>query len=918
MGDGDNRFFAVDALDLDCFCFTRLLGCTLQNDCGNGVGAVFVHLKVVDVALFQQVDRLLFACRRDAHLQFLFAGQIGIHLHLNVLALGKGVVRHRDGNDRFFHCRRRCRNGCADHHLLRFAFIACLIHSGDGIVDVFLCNKGVGAVSVLLNCFSIDFYSGSCIGRRNHRDAADSRNSIVCLEGNGRSLCCDGSQGWRALIHTNSQLHLCFVARCITCGDFIDDCTFFIGNKLVNVGSGNVFYAESLFFTLYLYLYALHADVVGDGQTNQVIFFIPLRTIDAVFFCQSDDRRLCIGLGAAFEIYLILVVDIACVVGDQDGVAALFVCYKAVLSVAAGCQCGGDVIAAHCYRLDTGKSICRLEGQRIVAWLDCCDRRHGFVDAHSVDTSRLAAARAAVGKEVIVPLTFILYSQGSVGQLLTVSPRSWFFIWHPCRTVIGINLSAAAVAGQGKDNILIGPAAVWIALVTCVDIDSRSRDGVAIYLDPEAGLGIIISSAGAGHRHFGGSCAHCLQNDGVIPTGAYLDHAAVGGGNINRAGIGAHVDDSLAASADDLIVDAADVHGIPVASAFTSAAAAAISINSHLEGGALGGITRAGSGHLDGGGAGFDGAHLQLEAVCGHLCHVAVGVGQLDAAGVGVDADVAHTALLHLLVRDARQLQFAAGGILDHNLKGNGPAGVTRAGGGHLDGRSARFYAGHGDVALGIGVGHLCHAGVAGRDLQRAAVVVDAHNLLFPDVQILVGDAVQRYLFVAAARAGVGIRTGVGASAGRCTSSGSFHIQRSCIVVDTVTVAVQAVDLSIAVQLGRCIGVSIVDDGIVVVHHLTGGDGFQPVELEVAQGQGGALRRVDRHIGKAAAAAVQSAFLQNGAAFDADRRQLGVTGSKYPCSLLAVYHQSCCVNVVQFDPIGTAVDVQRSFDVHIF
>ena len=916
MGDGDDRFFAVDALDLDCLCCTRLLGCTLQNDCGDGVGTVFVHLKVIDVALFQQVDRLLFACRRDAHLQFLCAGHIGIHLCLDDFALGKGVVQRCDGNDRFFHCRRRCRSGCADHHLLRFASIACLIHSGDGVVDIFLCNKGVGAVSVLLNCFSIDLHSGSCIVRRNHKDVADSRNRIVCLEGNGRSLCCDGSQGWRALIHTNSQRHLCFVARCITCGDFIADCAFFIGNKLVNVGAANVFYAESLSCTLYLYLYALHADVVSDGQANQLIFFVPCRTIDAVFFCHSDDWRLCIGLGAAFEIYLILVVDIACVVGDQDGVAALFVCYETVFSVAAGCQCGGDVIAAHRYRLDTGKSICHLEGQCIVFCIDCFDCRHGFVDAHSVDTGRLAGARAAVGKEVIVSLIFIFYGQCSVGQLLAISPRSRFFIWHLCRTVIGINLSAAAVAGQGKGHILIGPAAVWIALAACVDIDGRSRDAAAVYIHPKADLGIIISSAGAGHRHFGGSCTHCLQNDGVVPAGAYLDHAAVGGGNINRTGIGAHVDDSFAASAENLVVDAADVHGIPVASAFTSAAAAAVSINSHLEGSALGGIARAESGHLDGGGAGFDGAHLQLEAVCGHLCYVAVGVGQLDAAGVGVDADVAHTAFLHFLVRDARQLQFAAGGILDHNLKGNGPAGVTRAGGGHLDGRSARFYSGHGDVALGIGIGHLCHAGIAGRNLQRAAVVVDAHDLLFPDVQILVGDAVQRHLFVGAARAGTG--AGIGTSAWRCASSGSFYIQRSCIVVDPIAVAVQTVDLSIAVQLGRRIGVSIVDDGIVVIHHLTGGNGFELVELEVAQGQGGSLRRVDCHIGKAAAAAVQSAFLQDGAAFDADGGQLGVARSKHPRGLLAVYHQRSCIDVVQFDPIGAAVDVQRSFDVHIF
>ena len=770
----------------------------------------------------------------------------------------------------------------------------------------------------MLNCFPFDLHSGSCIVRRNHKDTADSRNRIVCLEGNGRSLCCDGSQGWRALIHTNSQLHLCFVARCITCGDFIDDCAFFIGNKLVNVGAANVLYAESLFCTLYLYLYALHADVVGDGQANQFIFFVPCRTIDAVFFCHSDDWRLCIGLGAAFEIYLILVVDIACVVGDQDSVVSCFVCYETVFSVAAGCQCGGDVIAAHRYRLDTGKSICHLEGQCIVACIDCCDRRHGFVDAHGVDTGRLAAARAAVGKEVIVSLTFSFYGQCSVGQLLAISPGSRFFIWHLCRTVIGINLSAAAVAGQGKGHILIGPAAVWIALAACVDIDGRSRDGVAIYLDPEAGFGVIISSAGAGHRHFGGSCAHCLQNDDVVPAGAYLDHAAVGGGNINRTGIGAHIDDSLAASAEDLVVNAADVHGIPVASAFTSAAAAAVSINSHLESGALGGIARAGSGHLDGGGAGFDGAHLQLEAVCGHLCYVAVGVGQLDAAGVGVDADVAHTAFLHFLVRDARQLQFAAGGILDHNLKGNGPAGVTRAGGGHFDGRSARFYAGHGDVALGIGIGHLCHAGVAGCNLQRAAVVVDAHDFLFPDVQILVGNAVQGHLFVGAARAGTGAGAGIGTSAGRCVSSGRFYIQRSCVVVDPVALAVQTVDLSIAVQLGRCIGVSIVDDGIVVVHHLTGGNGFELVEFEVAQGQGGSLRCVDRHVGKAAAAAVQSAFLQNGAAFDADGGQFGVAGSKHPCGLLAVYHQRCCIDVVEFDPIGATVDVQRSFNVHIF
>ena len=110
----------------------------------------------------------------------------------------------------------------------------------------------------------------------------------------------------------------------------------------------------------------------------------------------------------------------------RDSVVSCFVCYETVFSVAAGCQCGGDVIAAHRYRLDTGKSICHLEGQCIVACIDCCDRRHGFVDAHGVDTGRLAAARAAVGKEVIVSLTFSFYGQCSVGQLLAISPEAGF------------------------------------------------------------------------------------------------------------------------------------------------------------------------------------------------------------------------------------------------------------------------------------------------------------------------------------------------------------------------------------------------------------------------------------------------------------------------------------------------------------
>ena len=129
-------------------------------------------------------------------------------------------------------------------------------------------------------------------------------------------------------------------------------------------------------------------------------------------------------------------------------------------------------------------------------------------------------------------------------------------------------------------------------------------------------------------------------------------------------------------------------------------------------------------------------------------------------------------------------------------------------------------------MALGGGVGHLRHAGVAGGDPQRAAVVVDADNLLFADVQILVGDVVQRDLLGLVGRSGA---AGVDSLGRGGIAAPGLDIQGLSVVVNPVAVAVQAVDLPVAEQVGGGVGVDVVDDGVVVIHDVAVGAGGQEV-----------------------------------------------------------------------------------------
>ena len=128
-------------------------------------------------------------------------------------------------------------------------------------------------------------------------------------------------------------------------------------------------------------------------------------------------------------------------------------------------------------------------------------------------------------------------------------------------------------------------------------------------------------------------------------------------------------------------------------------------------------------------------------------------------------------------------------------------------------------------MALGGAVGNLCNTRVAGCYLQRAAVVVDTYDLGVTDIQILVVDIIQCYLLILAARAG--IRTARGSALGRgCITSASFDIQWFCIVINAVTVTIQTIDLSIAIQFGRRISVSIVYDCIAIIDNVTICNGF--------------------------------------------------------------------------------------------
>ena len=163
--------------------------------------------------------------------------------------------------------------------------------------------------------------------------------------------------------------------------------------------------------------------------------------------------------------------------------------------------------------------------------------------------------------------------------------------------------------------------------------------------------------------------------------------------------------------------------------------------------------------------------------------------------------------------------------ILYNNVKGDCAACVAGTGRSNLNCCFTRFESGHSDMALGGAVGNLCNTRVAGCYFQRAAVVVDTNDLGITDIQILVVDVIQCYLLILTARAR--IRTARGSTLGRgCITSASFDIQWFCIVINAVTVTIQTIDLSIAIQFGRRISVSIVYDCIAVIDNVTICNGF--------------------------------------------------------------------------------------------
>ena len=163
--------------------------------------------------------------------------------------------------------------------------------------------------------------------------------------------------------------------------------------------------------------------------------------------------------------------------------------------------------------------------------------------------------------------------------------------------------------------------------------------------------------------------------------------------------------------------------------------------------------------------------------------------------------------------------------ILYNNVKGDCAACVAGTGRSNLNCCFTWFESGHSDMALGGAVGNLCNTRVAGCYFQRAAVVVDTNDLGITDIQILVVNVIQCYLLILTARAR--IRTARGSTLGRgCITSASFDIQWFCIVINAVTVTIQTIDLSIAIQFGRRISVSIVYDCIAVIDNVTICNGF--------------------------------------------------------------------------------------------
>ena len=389
-----------------------------------------------------------------------------------------------------------------------------------------------------------------------------------------------------------------------------------------------------------------------------------------------------------------------------------------------------------------------------------------------------------------------------------------------CRTFIGVSSAVGTVTGQDKLDVLIGPASVWIAAaIWIVHIDGRCRNGVAVDIDTECGSRRGIASAGSNHHDGCAAWADRFNNQCIVAADTNLGNLFIVADCLQRGAVGSDIDHTLTALVHNLAVDPVDGNGI---------AAGGWLADSYLEAGRFGRITSAGGCHFDRCCTGCLGADAQLEAVGGDIRHIGIGIGDADPAGIGVDRDIAGVSFVHCLIGNAAQLDAGRTTLFNDNVKRDGAAGITRPRGGDLDGRLTCFEAGHGDSALGGAVGHLGNRRIVGGHPQRTAVVVDRNNVGISDVEILVADIVQCDLFVIGG--GTGARTG--AASGRCRITlAGLDIQRPGIIVDAVAVAVQTVDLSVAVQLGRRIGVDIVDNGVAVIDNIAGGVGAQLVEI---------------------------------------------------------------------------------------
>ena len=337
------------------------------------------------------------------------------------------------------------------------AEISCAIHCGDLIIYILFCGKGKGSIFLIgyNHLFGLVIFWNCCY--------CYTRRFIRSLDSNGGILCGDVTQYWSDGIQIIGDLFGRLLTCCIFCRDGIGIFAFHTGLEAV----GTICILSQ--WNTWCYCDRLYCDIVCCLKEYLCRFLLP-----AILFyrscqnlnnwCGSIRLRWCGHVKRRFCM-------VAGFIGNNDSISAICRSIKGIGAIAVA-RCIVDIAAVfHLYRSNAGQIIRYLESEGTVSIVDLRNNRESLVNTYGIDAGCTAVSAASTCEEVVILLPLFTDSQCSVAQLSAIGPLRR---GSACRTFIGICGAVCTVTGQGKYNVLIGPAAVWIAAaVLVIHIDRR-------------------------------------------------------------------------------------------------------------------------------------------------------------------------------------------------------------------------------------------------------------------------------------------------------------------------------------------------------------------------------------------------------------------------------------------------------------